>query len=42
MNEYRETLYPTYGQFFKVDTMLHEVKTEHQHLVIFEIGRAHV
>ncbi|AKX43883.1 spermidine synthase [Thiopseudomonas alkaliphila] len=36
MNEYRETLYPTYGQFFKVDTMLHEVKTEHQHLVIFE------
>ena len=36
MNEYRETLYPTYGQFFKVDKMLHEVRTEHQHLVIFE------
>ncbi len=34
--DYRETLYKNYGQFFTVDKMLHEVRTEHQHLVIFE------
>lgn len=34
--DYRETLYKNYGQFFSVEKMLHEVRTEHQHLVIFE------
>lgn len=34
--DYRETLYKNYGQFFTVNKMLHEVRTEHQHLVIFE------
>ena len=36
MTDYRETLHDHYGQFFKIDKMLHEVRTEHQHLVIFE------
>lgn len=36
MAEYRETLHKNYGQYFAVDRMLHEVRTEHQHLVIFE------
>ncbi|MDM7858121.1 polyamine aminopropyltransferase [Thiopseudomonas acetoxidans] len=36
MAEYRETLHKNYGQYFAVDKMLHEVRTEHQHLVIFE------
>ncbi|QEY59027.1 polyamine aminopropyltransferase [Pseudomonas sp. C27(2019)] len=36
MTDYRETLHGHYGQFFKIDKMLHEVRTEHQHLVIFE------
>lgn len=39
MSEYRETLHEDYGQFFKVDNMLHEVHTELQHLVIFENAR---
>ena len=39
MTDYRETLHEDYGQFFKVETMLHEVRTEHQHLVIFENPR---
>ncbi len=30
-----ESLYSTYGQYFKVDKVLFEHKTEHQHLVIF-------
>ena len=34
--DYRETLHKNYGQFFSVEKMLHEVRTEHQHLVIFE------
>lgn len=34
--DYRETLYENYGQFFSIEKMLHEVRTEHQHLVIFE------
>lgn len=36
MTDYRETLHEDYGQFFKVETMLHEVRTEHQHLVILK------
>ncbi len=36
MTNYLETLHDGYGQFFKIDKMLHEVRTEHQHLVIFE------
>lgn len=36
MAEYRETLHKNYGQYFAVEKMLHEVRTEHQHLVIFE------
>lgn len=39
MREYLETLYPDYGQRFTVDEMLHEVRTEHQHLVIFKNSR---
>ncbi|HBN16215.1 MAG TPA: polyamine aminopropyltransferase, partial [Pseudohongiella sp.] len=31
-----ETLYASYGQSFRVDEILFEHKTEHQHLVIFE------
>jgi len=31
-----ETLYPTYGQAFKQENVLFEVKTEHQELVIFK------
>ncbi len=34
--DYLETLYEGYGQRFRMDTLLHEVRTEHQHLVIFE------
>lgn len=33
---YLETLYEGYGQRFRMDKLLHEVRTEHQHLVIFE------
>ncbi|MEL7560079.1 polyamine aminopropyltransferase [Stutzerimonas chloritidismutans] len=39
MSDYQETLYEGYGQRFRVDKMLHEVHTEHQHLVIFENAR---
>lgn len=39
MSDYQETLYEGYGQRFSVDKMLHEVRTEHQHLVIFENAR---
>jgi spermidine synthase len=39
MSDYQETLYEGYGQRFRVDKMLHEVRTEHQHLVIFENAR---
>lgn len=39
MKEYKETLFPEWGQFFAVDEVLHEVKTEHQHLVIFRNAR---
>jgi len=31
-----ETLYPSWGQRLRVDKVLFEDKTEHQHLVIFE------
>ncbi len=34
-DNFLELLYPTYGQYFKVDEVLFENKTEHQHLVIF-------
>ena len=33
-----ETLYPQWGQRLKVDRVLFEDRTEHQHLVIFENG----
>ncbi|MDH3670373.1 MAG: polyamine aminopropyltransferase [Gammaproteobacteria bacterium] len=42
MREFRETLYPHWGQFFSIDEVLFEHKTEHQYLVIFknaEYGR---
>ncbi len=39
MSDYQETLYEGYGQRFSIDKMLHEVRTEHQHLVIFENTR---
>ncbi|MFK8400844.1 polyamine aminopropyltransferase [Pseudomonas sp. BGr12] len=39
MHDYQETLYDGYGQRFSVDRMLHEVRTGHQHLVIFENAR---
>ena len=39
MTDYRETLHDNYGQFFEVEKMLHEVRTEHQHLVIFQNPR---
>ena len=39
MSDYQETLYEGYGQRFTVDRVLHEVRTEHQHLVIFENAR---
>ncbi|MFR0691796.1 polyamine aminopropyltransferase [Enterobacterales bacterium AE_CKDN230030158-1A_HGKHYDSX7] len=39
MHDYQETLYDGYGQRFSVDRLLHEVRTEHQHLVIFENAR---
>ncbi len=35
MHSFTETLYDAYGQEFRVDELLHEVKTEHQHLLIF-------
>lgn len=39
MSDYLETLYDGYGQRFRMDQLLHEVRTEHQHLVIFENAR---
>ncbi|SDS45269.1 polyamine aminopropyltransferase [Pseudomonas oryzae] len=39
MSDYQETLYDGYGQRFRIDQMLHEVRTEHQHLVIFQNAR---
>lgn len=35
MPEFCETLYDSYSQEFRIDEMLYEVKTDHQHLVIF-------
>lgn len=35
MNRFFETLYDSYGQEFRVDELIYERKTEHQHLVIF-------
>jgi spermidine synthase len=39
MSDYQETLYEGYGQRFRIEKMLHEVRTEHQHLVIFQNPR---
>jgi spermidine synthase len=33
--EFAETLYDAYGQEFRIDEMLFEVKTDHQHVIIF-------
>ena len=35
MPKFSETLYDAYGQEFRIDEMLFEVKTDHQHLIIF-------
>jgi spermidine synthase len=35
MPDFAETLYDSYGQVFRIDELLHEIKTEHQHLIIF-------
>jgi len=39
MNHFAETLYDAYGQAFKVDEVLFEEKTDHQHLLIFHNAR---
>lgn len=39
MTDFQETLYDGYGQRFRIDRVLHEVRTEHQHLIIFENAR---
>ncbi len=39
MSDYQETLYDGYGQRLRMDKLLHEVRTAHQHLVIFENPR---
>lgn len=39
MSDYQEALYEGYGQRFTVERMLHEVRSEHQHLAIFENAR---
>lgn len=39
MSDFQETLFEGYGQRFQIDKLLHEVRTEHQHLVIFENAR---
>ena len=39
MSDYQETLYEGYGQRFRMEKMLHEVRTDHQHLVIFQNPR---
>ena len=38
MPNFTETLYGAYGQQFCVDERLYEVKTDHQHLIIFRNG----
>jgi spermidine synthase len=35
MPKFAETLYDAYGQEFRIDELLYEVKTDHQHLIIF-------
>ncbi len=35
MREFVETLYDSYGQLFRIDEMLYESRTGHQHLAIF-------
>lgn len=39
MSEFQETLYEGYGQRLQMDRLLHEVRSEQQHLVIFENAR---
>jgi len=39
MTEYKESLFDEWGQFFSVDEVLHEVRSDHQHLVIFRNAR---
>ena len=39
MSDFMETLYEGYGQRFSVERIVHEVRTEHQHLVILENAR---
>ncbi|WP_286790461.1 MULTISPECIES: polyamine aminopropyltransferase [unclassified Pseudomonas] len=39
MKDYLETLYDGYGQRLRMDELLHEVRTEHQQLVIFKNAR---
>jgi spermidine synthase len=39
MRHWEETLYDAYGQRFRVDEVLYESETGHQHLVIFENAR---
>jgi spermidine synthase len=39
MKRFLETLYDGYGQQFRVDELLYEEKTDHQHLVIFRNAR---
>ena len=36
MRNFSETLYDAYAQEFRVDELLYEVKTDHQHLLIFK------
>lgn len=36
MNEFKETLYPHWGQFFSVDEVLFRQSTDHQELVFFK------
>ena len=35
MSDFVETLYDSYGQAFRIDEPLYDVKTDHQHLLIF-------
>jgi spermidine synthase len=35
MPKFNETLYDSYGQEFRIDELLYEDKTDHQHLIIF-------
>lgn len=35
MNSFSETLYDSYGQQFRIDELIYESKTDHQHLIIF-------